>query len=83
MIAQPLHTRHVTASYRLDAHRFGCYELVRLADGATAFFQGDDAALWERNMDAIEGIKEWNVGNSLDQSFDFLCSGYDDILEAQ
>jgi hypothetical protein len=75
--------RHETSAYRLATDRFGFYYLTRLSDNASVFFQGDDADLWERNMDAIEGVKTWNAGNTLDKSFDFLCSGYDDILKAE
>lgn len=74
-------TRHETGSYRLTADRHGFYELIRKRDGKSAFFQGDDADLWLRHMNSIESIKTWNAGNSLDKSFDFLCSGYDDILD--
>ncbi len=73
------HTRHETARYKLVSTGYG-FELIRSADAATAFFQGDDADLWERNMTALEAIKDWRAGNSLDASFDFLCSGYDEIL---
>ena len=71
--------RHETAAYRLTSLGYG-YELVRKSDARRAFFQGDDAQLWSDNMDSIEGIKQWNAGNTLDKSFDFLCSGYDEIL---
>jgi hypothetical protein len=76
-----MHIRYETSKYRLEQDRFGFVLLVRKADGATAFFQGDDADLWDRNMSSLESIKTWNAGNSPDNSFDFLCSGYDDILE--
>lgn len=74
---------HATNAYRLTDFGYGV-ELKRLSDGATGFFQGDDATLWRDNMDAIIGIElrhEWRAGNSLDKSFDCLCSGYDDVLE--
>jgi hypothetical protein len=75
--------RHETDSYRLETERNGLFvTLTRKSDGKSAFFQGDDADLWLRNMDAIESIKKWNAGNTLDKAFDFLCDGYDDILEA-
>jgi hypothetical protein len=76
--------QHETARYCLSMDRFGNYELTRKSDGASAYFQDDDARLWDDNMEAIVGIEvrgEWTAGNSLDKSFDFLCSGYDDILE--
>lgn len=76
------HTRHETASYRLVSTGYG-FELVRLSDNASAFFQGDDANLWESNMAAIEGVQTWNAGNALDGSFDFLCSGYDEVLKVE
>lgn len=74
--------RHETSSYKLEEDRFGFFTLTRKVDGWSAFFQGDDASLWERNMSAIEGIKDWaHPAWTLDTSFDFLCSGYDQILE--
>lgn len=76
-----MYTRHETEKYRLQTDRFGFYVLTRKADNASAFFQDDDATLWNRNMTAIEAVKIWNAGNSLDGSFDFLCSGYDEILQ--
>ena len=72
-------TRHETPAYKLVQLPYG-FELTCKSDARRAFFQGDDAGTWHHNMDAIEGIKTWNAGNSLDKSFDYLCSGYDDIL---
>jgi hypothetical protein len=72
--------RHETDKYRLASDRFGHFTLPRKSDGATVYFQGDDASLWDRNMTAIESIKKWNAGNSLDKSFDFLCDGYEELL---
>lgn len=75
---------HETKAYRLETDRFGFYTLTRLSDGFDAFFQGDDASLWERNMAsllAIESRGGWRSTGSLDRSFDFLCSGYDEILQ--
>jgi hypothetical protein len=75
-----LHTE--TANYRLETQGSGLFfTLTRKADNASAFFQDDDAALWARNMDALERIPFWAPGNSFDRSFDVLCSGYDEILE--
>lgn len=76
---------HETARYSLHFDRIGNYTLVRRADKASHYFQGDDARLWDRNMEAIldlDASKSWAPGHSLDTSFDFLCSGYDDILKA-
>jgi hypothetical protein len=75
--------RHGTGRYILSEDRHGFFHLHRIADGASAFFQGDDADLWDRNMRSLEGVKQWNAGNSLDRSFDFLCSGYDDLLKVE
>lgn len=72
-------TRQKTAAYHLESDRFGFYVLTRLSDGASAFFQGDDADLWRRNMDAIERTHADDVAR-LNATFDCLCSGYDDIL---
>lgn len=70
-----------TERYRLDEHRTPfSFTLTRKADGFNAFFQGDDADLWDANMNALEKITGWNAGNSLERSFDFLAEGYDDVL---
>lgn len=74
-------TRHETKRYSLIQHKIPfSFTLGRKVDGASAFFQGDDANLWDDNMSAIEGIKIWRAGNTLGKSFDFLCSGYDEVL---
>ena len=74
--------RHETAAYRLTTDRFGFYVLTRISDGASASFQGDDADLWRRNMDAIERcFHDEDPELRMNASFDCLCSGYDDILE--
>lgn len=74
--------RQETDAYRLTSDRFGFYVLTRKSDGASAFFQGDDALLWDRNMDAIEHT---NIDDEarLNSTFDCLCSGYDDILSVE
>ena len=73
-------TQHETELYKLELDRFGFYTLTRKRDGATAFFQGDEASLWSRNMALIKAI-DFGDGsvNSLDGSFNSLCSGYDDM----
>ena len=72
--------KHETDNYRLTSRRLGFCMLVRKADGASAFFQDDDAALWERNLSALQSIKSWSENDSLDKSFDLICEGYDEIL---
>lgn len=74
------YTRQETDAYKLERDRFGFYTLTRKHDGASAFFQGDDANLWDRNMDAIEHCHA-NDESRLNSTFDCLCSGYDDVLE--
>jgi hypothetical protein len=76
--------QHETSSYSLHSDQFGGYTLKRRADGASAYFQGDDARLWSRNIEAILDVYEkggFKDEPGLDRSFDFLCSGYDDVLE--
>lgn len=68
-----------TNAYTWQQVKGGC-TLTRNADNKSAFFQGDDADLWYRNLNAIEAIKRTPQMQSLAQSFNFLCSGYDDIL---
>lgn len=75
-------THTITDAYRLETDRFGFYKLTRLSDGASAFFQGDDADLWSRNMEAIERCFIDDEAKLIN-SFDCLCSGYDDILAAE
>lgn len=79
------YVRQETAAYRLESDRFGFFILTRKSDGKSAFFQGDDADLWSRNMAAIEhcfGYDKADYDEELaNQIFDCLCSGYDDILE--
>ncbi len=67
-----------TTQYALGVDRFGHYELTRKSDGKSAYFQGDDADLWTRNMQAICQVHSLYAAR--DESFDVLCSGYDDIL---
>ena len=77
---------HETSRYSLHSDRFGHFRLVRRADLAEQYFQGDDADLWRRNIDAIVAIDQrngWGTNNSFDASFDCLCSGYDDVLEGR
>lgn len=73
---------HETSRYSLHFDRIGNFVLKRRSDGAEAFFQGDDAQLWLRNIDALAAIDAagWGPNNSFDKSFDTLCSGYDDVL---
>lgn len=71
--------RHETTAYKLWQLPYG-FELIRKSDARRGFFQGDEADLWELNMTSIESIKKWNAGNTFDKAFDFLCSGYDEIL---
>lgn len=75
--------RFKTERYALSQDRFGHFRLTRKTDNASAYFMGDDADLWERNMTAIEGIKDWPESNPPERSFDFLCSGYDEILQQE
>lgn len=75
-----------TERYALSQDRFGHFRLTRKADNASAYFQGDDAALWDSNMEMLETLEEsqgWRAGNSLVKSFDFLCSGYDEVLQVE
>lgn len=74
------HTVHSTFAYTLRSDRFGNYTLTRNdLFQSRAYFQGDDARLWEQNMDALYHARDY--GDEFDKVFDFLCSGYDDILE--
>lgn len=72
--------RHETQAYRLSEDRFGNFMLRRNADGAEAYFQGDDATLMDHNMSLLEGINPWTAGNTFDDAFDHICGGYDEVL---
>ena len=58
--------------YTVYRSRCGGLEIVRKADGAAAFFQGDDGATLADDLDSCEGLI---IG------IDFTCSEYDHILE--
>jgi len=75
----PWYTAHLTDRYHLEVDRMGFYKLTRSEDGAEAYFQGDDAILWDRNMTAIETCHE-DSEPALNRSFNCLCEGYDDVL---
>jgi hypothetical protein len=75
-----MNIRMETRRYSLWEDRIGHFKLVRLSDGAEAYFQGEDADLWRRNMDAIEATHADNEA-TLNRSFNTLCEGYDEILE--
>lgn len=44
-------THAESSTYILTAYRSGGYQLLRRADNATLFFQGDDESLWD-NVDS-------------------------------
>lgn len=52
--------------YRVYAHTFACLEIERGADGATAFFQGEDADTLRAELAA--------------RHLDEVCADYDHIL---
>ena len=64
-----------TALHRVYAHQHGCMEIERLTDGATAFFQGDDASILGDEMFAAIGRPARVMRDILDQ--------YDDILTVE
>lgn len=71
--------RMETFRYTLNQDRMGFFELIRHADGASAYFQGDDADLWRRNMNTLEYTNA-NDDKRLRHAFNFLCEGYDGVL---
>lgn len=73
-------THTETERYRLSHDTMGHFELYRKDDGASAYFQGDDSLLWWRNLEAME-ITHRGDEQGFERSFDFLCEGYDEILE--
>lgn len=56
--------------YRVYQHPFGCLELERIHDGATAFFQGDDA-------DRLAHTLKWTTAGMLTAQL----RDYDAILQ--
>lgn len=73
-----LHTE--TDRYRLSSDRMSFFELRRLSDDASAYFQGDDAALWRRNMDWLESTHEGSP-ETFERAFHGLCESYDLVLD--
>jgi hypothetical protein len=60
-------------THRVYAHQYGCLEIERIADGATAFFQGDDALALGDEVAKIARKPDWVKCTVLDQ--------YDTILQ--
>jgi hypothetical protein len=63
---------HETDHYSLYLDWFGNFLLTRRSDGYEGYFVGDDAKRWRSDMDTLT--------QECDQSFDHLCSAYDDVL---
>lgn len=57
------------SAYRVYRHVHGDMEIERIGDGATAFFQGDDAAQLEREL-------SWDGAEC-----DRVCDEYSEVLE--
>lgn len=71
-LTKPGRIRAVRTSreYRVYDHPHGCLEIERARDGATAFFQGDDAA-------ALAKVLKWTSAGVLTAQL----SEYDVILQ--
>lgn len=74
--------RHETTRYRLEEDPCGFFTLTRKDDGKSVFMQGDDARDMDDSMGSIEDIKAWSPSfpRGLDSAFDYLCSGYDEVM---
>ena len=68
-----------TENYTLDCDRFGNYVLTRKSDRASAYFQGDDAWAWDREIAALCRAKHC----MRDELFDAIASEYDEVLEVE
>lgn len=71
-LTKPGRIRAVRTSkeYRVYQHAFGCLEIERTSDGATAFFQGDEAGVLAHTL-------KWTSAGMLTAQL----SDYDDILQ--
>jgi hypothetical protein len=64
-------------AFRVYRHTFGCLEIERIEDGATAFFQGEDAATLEDELASAADAPMH--GNPCD----IVCGQYTTILQAE
>lgn len=64
-------------SHRVYAHRHGCLEIERVCDGATAFFQGDDADQLHAEIESAEAQPDWLRPRAMRSTLD----AYDTILQ--
>jgi len=76
-ISQPgrRYVMHATDSYVLYAHAFGCFELVARDNGASVFFQGDDATQVRDEVTAFP-----DDSSKGDWLFDMWASEYDHVM---
>ena len=67
------------ANYRVYAHRFGNLEVERVTDGATAFFQGDDADQLRSEIETAEAQPDLYRPRALRCVLD----AYDSVLQIE
>lgn len=68
------------ALYRVYGHSYGCLEIERIADGATVFFQGDDADQFRGELNAWSARKGLGMAPGLNDC-DEACAPYSEIME--
>jgi hypothetical protein len=72
---------HVSNSYKLESDSLG-YSLTRWADGKSAYFQGDDAVIWRRELAGLLRRCGDDAGR-FSRACDLVCSDYDDVLSRE
>lgn len=68
---------HETATWFIDGDRCGGVLLVRKADAASVYMQGEEAAETRRNVEKLEAIS----GAAFPGLFDAYCTTYSEVLE--
>jgi hypothetical protein len=76
-----MHTYYETVFYRARQDRFGNGEIVRVSDGASVFFQGEDARAFDESLGDLEARFPHNIGSpEFESAFNELCSEYEPVL---
>lgn len=68
-----------TGAYRLTHHWPGSFELERIADGSTLFFQGDNAAHLEEQLETAARFAACGMLRDL-EALDVIADQYDEIM---
>jgi hypothetical protein len=76
-------TVYRSGRYHVTSTRLGDAELIRLADGASTYFQpGDDSTEFLTEFEQVELAASFNDGEAVDETVvDHWLSQYDDTME--